>query len=349
MHYTELDTPCLIIDLDVLEKNIRSMQEDCDRLGIGLRAHIKTHKTPKIAQMQVLAGAIGICCQKLGEAEVMSAAGIKDILIPYNIVGFPKLHRLSRLIKQGASTITVAADSIRVVEGLSRQAKEDGCTIRIVVEMDLGGRRCGTQSPQDTLNLAQQIHGLPGLEFMGVMFYKNGEQGPSYLEEVRELIDRAGFQLNIISGGGTGAQAKCKTLGCTEARVGSYAYEGMTRTGRREQLDPERNPLRVVVTVVSAVRPGKIVVDGGRKSFTSSPAIPYGYCIEHPEIFLGGMHVEHGHVDISQSDHTFKVGDVLSFIPHHGGMTTNLYDRIYAVREGEVSDTWEVAGRGKAQ
>ena len=349
MHYTELDTPALSIDLDGLEKNIRNLQQACDQLEIGLRVHTKTHKTPDIARMQIQAGAFGIVCQKLGETEVMVEAGIEDTLIPYNIVGRPKLERLTRLIKQEKATITVASDSATTVEGLSAQAARDGCTIRVIVEMDTGGHRCGVQSPRETQELAQHIDQLPGLEFMGVMTYASNDRVGPFIDEVRDLTSKAGLPLHIISAGGTGSQEFCKSIGCTETRIGSYAYEGMTRVGKREDLHPDRCPLRLVVTVVSTAVPGQVIVDAGQKAFTSYPPTPYGYCLEHPEVFIKGMSVEHGHVDITASSHTFKVGEILSFIPQHGGMTTNLHDRLYPLRDGEVVDTWKVAGRGKAQ
>ena len=349
MHYTELDTPALSIDLDGLEKNIRNLQQACDQLEIGLRVHTKTHKTPDIARMQIQAGAFGIVCQKLGETEVMVEAGIEDTLIPYNIVGRPKLERLTRLIKQEKATITVASDSATTVEGLSAQAARDGCTIRVIVEMDTGGHRCGVQSPRETQELAQHIDQLPGLEFMGVMTYASNDRVGPFIDEVRDLTSKAGLPLHIISAGGTGSQEFCKFIGCTETRIGSYAYEGMTRVGKREDLHPDRCPLRLVVTVVSTAVPGQVIVDAGQKAFTSYPPTPYGYCLEHPEVFIKGMSVEHGHVDITASSHTFKVGEILSFIPQHGGMTTNLHDRLYPLRDGEVVDTWKVAGRGKAQ
>ena len=131
MHFTELDTPALCVDLDVLEKNIRDLQNACDQLEIGLRVHTKTHKTPAIARLQVAAGAIGIVSQKLGEAEAMADGGIQDILIPYNIVGQPKLARLTRLIQSGKSTLTLAADSAATVDGLSQAATTAGCRIRV--------------------------------------------------------------------------------------------------------------------------------------------------------------------------------------------------------------------------
>jgi len=349
MHYTELDTPALTVNLDGLKKNINDLQRECDRLEINLRVHTKNHKTPAIARLQVAAGAKGIVCQKLGEAEAMVEGGMDDILIPYNIVGKPKWERLTRLIKQDKAVITVAADSAITVEGLNAQAVQDGCRIRVIVEMDTGGHRCGVQSPQETLEMAQLIDRLPGLYFAGIMTYNIGPQVGPFFDEVRALTSKAGLPLEIISAGCTGAQEFCKSIGCTETRIGSYVCEGLTRVGERDDLHPDRCPLAVVVTVVSTAVSGQVIVDGGTKSFTPYPPIPYGYCLEHPEIFIKGMSVEHGHVDITDSSHRFKVGEVLSFIPLHAGMTTNLYSRIYPLRNGEVVDTWEVAGRGRAQ
>ena len=348
MHHTELDTPALGLNLDTLERNIDDLQRACDELEIDLRVHTKTHKTPEIARLQVAAGAKGIVCQKLGEAEAMVDGGLDDILIPYNIVGRTKLKRLTRLVTGDKAIITVAADSEITVEGLNSQAVQDGCTIRVIVEMDTGGHRCGVQSPQETLALAQLIDRLPGLHFAGVMTYHIGERVGPYIEEVKELTSTAGLALEIISAGCTGGQNFCKSVGCTETRIGSYVYEGLERVTERDHLHPDRCPLALVVTVVSTAVPGQVIVDAGKKAFTPYPPLPYGYCLEHPEIFIKNMAVEHGIVDISQSSHPFKVGDVLSFIPLHGGMTTNLHDYLFAMRNGEVVDTWKVAGRGRA-
>ena len=349
MHLGDIDTPALWVDLDILENNISTLQQRCDRLGIDLRVHTKTHKTPEIARMQTGAGAKGICCQKLGEAEVMVDGGLEDVFILYNIIGPSKLERLTRLIRRDQAAIAVAADSAAVAEGLSRQAARDGCTIRTIVEMDTGLGRCGTQSPRETLELARLIDGLPGLEFGGVMLYPSKEEARPFLDEVRDLTSRAGLPLAVVSGGGTGDEEVSKSLGCTEARIGSYAYEGMTRIRERDDLHPDRCSLRLAVTVVSANRPGAVIVDAGQKAFNNFPPLPYGYCLEHPEIWIDVMFVEHSEVNVSRSNHSFAVGEVLSFIPLHGGMTTNLHDRLHAVRKGEVVDTWEIAGRGRGR
>ena len=155
MNYPELDTPALCVDIDRLDANIARLQSACDGLGISLRVHTKTHKTPAIARRQIAAGAVGIVSQKLGEAEAMAAAGLKDILVPYNIVGRRKLERLVSLVQSDRMTLTLAADSTATIEGISAAMAAAGCSVRLLVEMDTGSHRCGTQSPRETLELAQ--------------------------------------------------------------------------------------------------------------------------------------------------------------------------------------------------
>lgn len=347
MHISELDTPVLTVDLDVLERNINNMAALCREIGIHLRVHTKTHKVPEIAKMQVAAGSKGITCQKLGEAEAMVDAGLDDILIPYNIVGKPKLARLTQLVKR--TRITVALDSEETARGISEQARADDCTVRVIIELDTGGHRCGVQSPQAALELAQKLTRLPGLDFQGIMTYPSNHRAEPFIDETVDLLKGAGIPANIISGGGTGAERASKELGCTETRSGSYVYEGMTRISGSHTLNPERCALRMVVTVVSAPTAERIIVDGGQKTFTSYPPNPYGYVIEHPEIKIYGMSVEHGHINVSGSPHKFRVGERLSVIPLHQGMTSNLHDELVAVRNEEVQAIWKIAGRGKVR
>jgi len=344
MHIYDLDTPALTVDLDVLERNIHNMAEKCRELDIALRPHIKTHKIPEIAHQQIAAGAIGIACQKLGEAEVMAEAGIDNILIPYNIVGKPKLERLTRLVKQ--NTVTVAVDSEITANGISQQAQADECVVGVIIEMDTGGRRCGVQPPQAALELAKKITQMPGLDFQGIMTYPSNSRAKPFIEETVDLLSKAGIPVKIISGGGTGCEAASKEIGCTETRSGSYVYEGMTRVGAKT-LNPESCALRMIVTVVSTPTNDRIIIDAGQKTFTSYPPTPYGYIIENPEIKIYGMSVEHGHIDVSESQHKFQVGEKLSIIPVHQGMTSNLHDELVGVRNGKVELVWKIAGRGK--
>jgi len=347
MHIYDLDTPALVIDLDVLERNIADMAAHCKDLGIALRVHTKTHKVPEIAQMQLAAGSQGIVCQKVGEAEVMARAGIRDILIPYNILGTQKLRRLTALAKMAA--ITVAADSEETVRGLSAQAVADGVTIRVLVEADTGGQRCGVQTPEASRDLGRLVADLPGLELAGMMTFPSNLRGQAFFDSARELWARDGLPCEVLSGGGTGLEAVSKQLGFNEHRSGSYAYEGLTRIQKSADLTPERCALRVIVTVVSVPTPDRAIIDGGQKTFESYPPVPYGLIIEHPEARIHAMSVEHGHVDVSGCNHRFRVGEKLSVIPLHQGKVTNMHDEVAAARNGEVVCVWDVAGRGKVR
>lgn len=347
MRIEDLDTPALTIDLDVLEKNIRDLAESCRAQNIPLRVHTKTHKIPEIAHLQIRAGAIGIACQKLGEAEAMVAAGIEDILIPYNIVGAQKVDRLVRLCKQ--ASITVALDSEITAGGISERASV-ACEVKTLVELDTGGKRCGVQSPEAARDLAREIVSLPGLSFEGIMTYPSRLEAKPFLDRTRALIDEAGIPVHTVSGGGTGSEAVSAQLGCTETRIGSSVFEGLRRINRGDNPpNPDTCAERMIVTVVSTPTSDRVITDGGQKTFTSYPPTPYGYIVEHPEAEIYGMSIEHGHIDISKCENGFRVGDRLSVIPQHQGMTTNLHDQVYAVRNGLVEGIWKVAGRGRVQ
>ena len=346
MRVEDLDTPALTIDLDILSRNIHDLAESCRRHKIALRVHTKTHKIPEIARLQLQAGAIGIVCQKLGEAEVMVDAGITDILIPYNIVGARKVERLVRLRKR--ATIAVALDSETTARGISNLAGEP--EIPVLIELDTGGNRCGVQSPEAALELARKVVQLRGLRFQGIMTYPSQPKAEPFLTRTRRLLEDAGIEVPVVSGGGTGSEAVSKQIGCTETRIGSYVFEGMRRINHS---DNPPNPItcaeRMIVTVVSAPTPERIIVDGGQKTFASYPPIPYGHIVEHPDARINGMSVEHGHIDVGDCDHAFQVGERISIIPQHQGMTTNLHDTAYAVRNGVVEAVWAVAGRGRVQ
>lgn len=347
MHIYDLDTPAVVIDLDVLERNIHKMASHCADLDIALRPHTKTHKVPEIARMQLAAGAQGIVCQKLGEAEVMARAGIDDILIAYNIVGKPKLRRLTNLAQW--KTILVTVDSEDVATGISQQARIDATDVGVLVELDTGGRRTGVQSPEAALELGRLVMDLPGLSLKGIMTYPSHVRAKPFMQQTVELFLNAGLPCPVISGGGTGGEAVSKEIGCTETRSGSYIYEGMTRVTGNDDLSPERCALRVVVTVVSVPTQDRIIVDGGQKTFRASPSNPYGLIIEQPQARIYGMSVEHGHVDVSGCDHKFRVGEKLSVIPRHQGMVTNMHDEVIGARDDQLEVVWQVQGRGKVK
>ena len=343
----DLDTPTVVCDLDKLERNVKTYNENAKQVGIPLWSHTKSHKIPEIAHMQVRSGSIGICCQKVGEAEVMVAAGITNIIIPYNIVGPSKVDRLLRLARR--VNITVAVDSETTARGISEGAIRHGGEVRTIIELDTGSKRCGVQSPVEAQALARIISDLPGIDFQGVMTYPSRDTIQPFLAETVERIKSDGIAVNVVSGGGTGAEQVSKDIGCTETRAGSYVWEGMTRIKGREDLSDERCPLRILTTVVSRPTSNRLIIDGGMKTFCSYPPVPYGYCVEHPELKIVGMSIEHGHVDTSESSYPFQVGQRLTWIPLHQEMALNLHDELVGYRGEQVEIVWPVWGRGKVK
>jgi len=343
----DLDTPAVVCDLDKLQRNIHAMHARCRDVNIPLRSHTKSNKIPEIAAMQIKSGSIGICCQKVGEAEVMVAGNITDILLPYNIVGATKVERLLRLARR--ATITVAVDSMETAQGIADGAKQFGGAVNVWIELDTGGKRCGVQSPQAARDLARQIVDLPGIRLQGIMTYPSRPEAQPFLDETVALFQKDGLPIETVSLGGTGVEALSKTLGATEHRAGSYLWEGLDRVRSSADLSDERCPLRVITTVISTPAPGRIIIDGGMKTFASYPPVPYGHCIEYPELKIYALSVEHGHVDSSASTHHFKVGERLTFIPLHQEMCLNLHDELVGYQGEQVEVIWPVAGRGKVK
>ncbi len=348
MLVSELDTPVLVIDLDVMEGNIKRIQDYCDTHGLKFRPHVKTHKVPSIAHKQIAAGAVGITCQKLGEAEVMAAAGIEDILIPYNIVGEQKLERLMRLTRQ--ATVTVAVDSTYTAEGIARKACEEGCTVNVIVELDTGGGRCGVQSPEEALALAKEIVSMPSLLFKGVMTFPTRLESGPFIKKTLELLKDAGIPVSVVSGGGTGTEKFSHRIeGLTEIRLGTYVFYDYSHV-RAGNCTLENCALNVLVTVVSRPTPSRAIVDGGSKTFTNDHPIPdhgFHYVKEYPEARIYGQSEEHGHMDVSLCPRKPAVGERLTVIPNHACGTVNLHDELIGVRNGKVEAVWPILARGK--
>lgn len=261
-----LDTPALVCDLDVLERNIREMAARCRDLDIPLRAHVKSHKVPEIARMQRAAGARGICCQKLAEAEIMVDAGFDDVLIPIsNIVGARKVQRLMRLA--GRARVSVSVDSLEAARGLSEGAASAGLVLPVLVELDTGFGRCGVQSPRAAVDLAGAIAGLPGLAFAGVLLMPSEPAVRPFLDQTLMGLRAAGLPAQVVSGGGTGRESASKALGCTETRSGSYVWEGGGRV-----RSPKLQDVRVRRALAQAINRQQIidVVLSGQGSLPAS-------------------------------------------------------------------------------
>lgn len=349
MHLTDLDTPIPVIDLDKLEANIAKLQTYLASHGIANRPHIKTHKIPEIAQLQIRAGAVGITCQKLGEAEVMADAGIRDIFIPYNLVGEHKLARLAKLMQR--ATISVTADSETTIRGLSAAAQQAGRTLTVLVEFDAGAHRCGVQTPHEAAALARLIASLPGLAFGGLMCYPNTPQLDPFVRETRALLDAEGLGIARVSGGGTTCMWQAHThRELTEHRAGMYVY-GDRATVQRGAMTLEECAFTVLATVVSRPTPDRGILDCGSKTLSSDllDLKGHGLILEYPDAVIYGLSEEHGHVDLSACARKPVVGERVTVLPNHCCPVSNLFDRVVAVRQGNVELTWRVAARGAVQ
>lgn len=357
MHKSEIPTPALVIDLDILQQNIRTMQSFFDGRPARLRPHSKTHKCPQIAKMQIEAGALGITCAKLGEAKVMVDAGITGILIANQIIGEAKARELAKLC--GRAEVIAAVDNLDNVNELAAAARAEGTTINLIVEVDVGMRRAGTRTIEQSVALARRISDSEGLRFRGAMGYeghsvfiesteerrKAGETSNAILLAHVEAIRAAGLPVEIVSGGGTGTYNICGAYpGITEVQAGSYP----TMDARYHNLLPEFKPaMTLVATVVSHMDENRIIVDSGLKVLTSEFGVPQPYGVKGATLLK--LSEEHGTIDLTDPDREFRIGDRIEILPTHGCTTINLHDKFYVVRGDEVVDIWPVAGRGKSQ
>ncbi|MCE2401180.1 DSD1 family PLP-dependent enzyme [Candidatus Poribacteria bacterium] len=359
-HKTELDTPALLIDLDKMEANIQKMADYFTNVSAELRPHLKTHKTPIIAHKQIEAGAIGITCAKLGEAEAVIHAGIRDVLIANQIVGPHKIARLINLAKH--SEIMVSVDNSHNVQAISEAATAKGVTIRILVEVNIGMDRCGVEPGQPTLALAHQVCQSPNLKFEGLMGYEGHtvakpnrtERETATREAMQRLIETKHFleehsvEVSIMSGGGTGTFDITGSIPeMTEVQAGSYVFMDSTYHNVEGIGGKFDNALSVLATVVSCPAQNRIIVDTGLKVLTKEFGIPQPIVVAGLE--MTGLSEEHGKMLVSNGDVSLKLGDKLEILPTHCCTTVNLHDRYYGIRNEIVESVWEITARGKSQ
>ncbi len=351
-HIKDLDTPVPIIDVDVVERNLKKWQARCDAIGIANRPHIKTHKLVGFAKYQMALGAKGITVQKLGEAEVMADAGITDILLTFNVVGKLKLERLAALAKR--TSIIVVADNEAMLEGLSHAGKLAGREIGVLVECDTGAHRNGVQSRMQAAALARTIEGKAGLRFEGLMTYPpNGgrAQSTAILLEAVDLIGRSGLRTNIISTGGSPDMWNNEGLaGATEYRAGTYIYFDRS-LAERNVCTYDDCALHVLTTVVSRPTEQRAMIDAGSKSLTSDLMGMEGFGVVPTLNFapIYNMSEEHGFVDISQCAEKPNIGDLLRIVPNHVCPISNLFDKVVLVRGQQVIGAVDVNARGRVQ
>jgi D-serine deaminase-like pyridoxal phosphate-dependent protein len=346
----EFGTPAVVIDLDRVQHNIARLQAACDAAGVRNRPHIKTHKSPVIAALQRDAGARGITCQKLGEAEVMADAGFDDILISYNILGDEHVGRLAALMDR--AHMTVCADNPTVVEALALAAGRAGRPLDVLVECDTGRKRAGVETPAEAIALARTIAATDGLEFAGFLLYPPETAIPEcqrFLDEALAGVRAAGLEPRIISTGGTPNVVNLgKIAGATEHRAGTYVFnDRMMLACRAATLDD--CALNVVATVVSRAGAERGIVDSGSKTLTSDTGglDGHGLILEHPQARIHKFAEEHGFLDLSACNDRPKVGDVVRIVPNHVCVVVNMVDRLIATRGEEIVGEIPVAARGR--
>jgi len=355
-----ISTPALLIDLDKMEYNISKMADFFQDKKAKLRPHMKTHKTPMIAHKQIEAGAIGITCQKLSEAEVMAEAGIKDILIANEVVGARKIERLVSLAKY--TKIKVAVDNSDNIVDISKAAKKKGVKVGILVEVNIGMNRCGVYPGEPALRLAQEVEREKGLEFLGLMGYEGHtvliksyeqrkdktEEALKLLIETKRLLEKKGLECKIVSAGGTGTYDITGSYpGITEIEAGSYITMDTKYNGIEGIRGEFKQALSLLTTVISRPTDDRAILDAGMKAISIDMGIPE---IAYPK---GGkiksLDEEHTHVVELEgaAREQLRIGEKVEMIPSHGCTTINLHDYFYGIRDGIVESIWSIRARGK--
>jgi D-serine deaminase-like pyridoxal phosphate-dependent protein len=364
MHVSEIDTPALVVDLDIMERNLRRVAEYSREHGLRLRPHTKTHKSPRIGRRQLESGAAGLTVAKVSEAEVMLGAEPADLLVAYPVIGRTKLARLMEVARN--TRVTVSLDSSYAAAQLSEAASAAHVEVGVLAETDVGLGRVGVSPGEALVALAQCIGKLPNLRLEGITFYPGqikdlDEQGRAELAKVGELLAgiladfrRAGIEVKIVSGGSTPTLYHSHELaGLTEIRPGTYVYNDIN-TVNSGGCGLEDCAASVLATVVSTAKEGQMIVDGGSKTFSSdrpvnSAIVTFGRVVEAPGARFHKMNEEHGYVDMTGARRDFAIGDRVHIIPNHVCVAVNLHERMYGVRGDRVEEVWNVEGRGKLQ
>lgn len=360
----ELNTPVLVVDADALQRNIAAMAAFAKQAGVVLRPHAKTHKSVDIAKLQLAAGAVGVCCAKMGEAEALAEGGIDSILITSPVVTPQTMARLWRLHAR-IGDLRVVADNSDNVAALAMFVEDNEKTLPVLVDIDPGIHRTGVSSPEAAVKLAQQIDRDPALTFAGVQFYCGSQQHIEKFEDRRAVIEErtaylssviaalkaAGLPPALVTGGGTGTHRIDVALGVfNELQVGSYVfmdrqYDDCDLVGDGARLF--ENALFVDAHVISANAPGMGTIDAGFKSMSTdggNPTIVDGAPKDAAFFFMGDEHAA-----LLAMGHNFRIGDHVSLAPPHCDPTVNLYDAYHVVRDGTLVDIWPVSARGRSR
>jgi D-serine deaminase-like pyridoxal phosphate-dependent protein len=355
----DVGTPALIVDLDAFECNIAAMAAAVGDRGARLRPHAKSHKCPEIAKRQIAAGAVGVCCQKISEAEVFVAAGVADVLVTNEIVGRDKIERLTSLSRSAA--IGVLVDDHANVLALAAAVRATGTTLEVLVEIDVGAHRCGVLPGAPALDLARAIVAAPGLRFGGLHAYQGAAQhlrqpaqrraeiarAVELAGDTKALIEQAGIRCATVTGGGTGTFVLERDSGVyTELQPGSYVFMDADY-GRNELNSSEpvfAQSLYLWTTVMSAPAADRAIVDAGLKAFSVDSGLPL--VADRPELECTKASDEHGVLQVPTGAKNLRVGDKIRLVPGHCDPTVNLHDWMVGVRKGRVECVWPVSARG---
>jgi D-serine deaminase-like pyridoxal phosphate-dependent protein len=352
----EIDTPALLLDLDAFESNLQSMMASVSGRPVRVRPHAKTHKSVDIAKRQIAAGAVGVCCQKVSEAEALVEGGIGDVLVSNEVVGAPKLARLAALSRR--AKIGVCVDHPDALRALA----ESGAQCDVYVELEVGMRRCGVE-PEMAVQLSRQIKGSRNLKFAGLQAYHGRAQHVRSLAERRaaiagaaqrvlqtkELLEKAGIDCPIVTGAGSGTYMLEVEAGAwDEIQPGSYAFmdADYARNEWAAPLPRFRHALFVLATVMSRPAADRAIVDAGLKASSVDSGMPELW--QRPGLVYRSASDEHGWVEVGADAAAPQLGDKLLLVPGHCDPTINLYDWYVGVRAGRVEAVWPVSARGAA-
>lgn len=363
MALEDVDTPALLLDLDAFEFNIQLMAGFAKKFGINHRPHAKTHKSPVVAQKQIAAGAVGQCCQKVAEAEILVAGGVSDVLVSNQIVGRRKLDRLAGLARN--ANISVCVDDQDNINQINAAAKRFNAKIDVLVEIDIGAGRCGVVPGKAAVELAQIIAKNSNLTFGGLQAYQGRaqhirgfgerkiaiEKAGKLVQETIHLLSEAGLECRLVTGAGTGTfQFEADSGIWNELQAGSYCFMdadyGLNLNETGEFINTFRNSLFIWSTIMSHPTKDRAVVDAGHKATSIESGLPL--VADLKDVKYVSASDEHGSLVLGRDAIDLKIGQKIRLIPGHCDPTVNLHDWYIGIRNGMVEAIWPVEARGAA-
>lgn len=358
MDLDDLETPSLVVDLDRMENNIQRMAKFAKECGVELRPHVKTHKSPEIAQIQLAAGSHGVCLQKVGEVEVFAANGFDDIFLTNEVVAPEKLTRLAQIAEK--VRIGLAVDNPEVARLTAKIFKESGSEVNAYVDVDVGMHRCGVADPEDAAALAKDLSGREGLVFKGLMGYEGNVNDARSKEEQVKLsdnamdsigaakasIERGGMAVEKVSvGSSVSTWVNAKHPLVTEVQPGMYIFNDHVLVDRGVATWDDC-ALTVIATVMSRPAPKRAVVDTGSKTFNFDTGL-FPVPLDRKGVRMIHFSEEHGWLELAEGADGLKVGDRIRFVPAHCCTTVNQFDEMYGIRNGKVEKVFPILARGK--